>query len=136
MHGLILKKATPHRQAPKSNTPAQRGPRNNLVLIVCAVPIVVVPLLLFPIFKAEAGVDVSGGGRRATPTASEQRPGKSVAGRYFRRACPTIHSPSRPSLPCVYPSHPRNPRFNFLPFGIKEEELSQKIAKEAKVFGL
>jgi hypothetical protein len=32
--------------------PAQRGPRNNLVLIVCAVPIVVVTLLLFLIFKA------------------------------------------------------------------------------------
>jgi hypothetical protein len=32
--------------------PAQRGPRNNLVLIICAVPIVVVTLLLFLIFKA------------------------------------------------------------------------------------
>ena len=27
--------------------PAQRGPRNNLVLIICAIPIVVVTLLLF-----------------------------------------------------------------------------------------
>ncbi len=32
--------------------PAQRGPRNNLVLIVCAVPIVLVTLLLFLLFKA------------------------------------------------------------------------------------
>jgi len=32
--------------------PAQRGPRNNLVLIMCAVPIVVITLLLFLIFKA------------------------------------------------------------------------------------
>jgi hypothetical protein len=32
--------------------PAERGPRNNVVLIVCAVPIVVVTLLLFLIFKA------------------------------------------------------------------------------------
>lgn len=32
--------------------PAQRGPRNNMVLIVCAVPIVVITLLLFLIFKA------------------------------------------------------------------------------------
>jgi uncharacterized membrane protein len=32
--------------------PAERGPRNNLVLIVCAVPIIVVSLLLFLIFKA------------------------------------------------------------------------------------
>lgn len=31
--------------------PAQRGPRNNLVLIVCAVPIVLVTLLLFLLFK-------------------------------------------------------------------------------------
>jgi hypothetical protein len=31
--------------------PAQRGPRNNMVLIVCAVPIVVIALLLFLIFK-------------------------------------------------------------------------------------
>jgi hypothetical protein len=27
--------------------PAQRGPRNNMVLIICAIPIVVVSLLLF-----------------------------------------------------------------------------------------
>jgi len=27
--------------------PAQRGPRNNMVLIICAIPIVVVTLLLF-----------------------------------------------------------------------------------------
>jgi hypothetical protein len=32
--------------------PAERGPRNNVVLIVCAVPIVIVTLLLFLIFKA------------------------------------------------------------------------------------
>ena len=32
--------------------PAQRGPRNNAVLIICAVPIVVVTLLLFLVFKA------------------------------------------------------------------------------------
>lgn len=32
--------------------PAERGPRNNMVLIVCAVPIVVVTLLLFLIFRA------------------------------------------------------------------------------------
>ena len=32
--------------------PARRGPRNNMVLIVCAVPIVVMTLLLFLIFKA------------------------------------------------------------------------------------
>jgi len=32
--------------------PAQRGPRNNMVLIACAVPIVVMTLLLFLIFKA------------------------------------------------------------------------------------
>jgi hypothetical protein len=32
--------------------PAQRGPRNNMVLIICAVPIVVITLLLFLIFKA------------------------------------------------------------------------------------
>ena len=31
--------------------PAQRGPRNNLVLIVCAVPIIVTGLLLFLILK-------------------------------------------------------------------------------------
>ena len=32
--------------------PAERGPRNNMVLIVCAVPIVIVTLLLFLIFNA------------------------------------------------------------------------------------
>lgn len=32
--------------------PAQRGPRNNMVLIICAVPIVVITLLLFLIFRA------------------------------------------------------------------------------------
>ena len=32
--------------------PAQRGPRNNMVLVICAIPIVVVTLLLFLIFKA------------------------------------------------------------------------------------
>ena len=32
--------------------PAEKGPRNNMVLIVCAVPIVVVTLLLFLILKA------------------------------------------------------------------------------------
>jgi len=32
--------------------PAERGPRNNVVLIICAIPIVVVTLLLFLIFKA------------------------------------------------------------------------------------
>jgi hypothetical protein len=32
--------------------PPRRGPRNNLVLIICAVPIVVVTLLLFLIIKA------------------------------------------------------------------------------------
>ena len=32
--------------------PAQRGPRNNMVLIACAVPIVIITLLLFLIFKA------------------------------------------------------------------------------------
>ena len=32
--------------------PAERGPRNNMVLIMCAVPVVVVTLLLFLIFKA------------------------------------------------------------------------------------
>ena len=31
--------------------PKQRGPRNNLVLIICAVPIVVTLLLLFLLFK-------------------------------------------------------------------------------------
>jgi Na+/H+ antiporter NhaD/arsenite permease-like protein len=32
--------------------PPRRGPRNNVVLIICAVPIIVVTLLLFLIFKA------------------------------------------------------------------------------------
>ena len=32
--------------------PPRRGPRNNMVLIICAVPIVVVTLLLFLILKA------------------------------------------------------------------------------------
>jgi hypothetical protein len=32
--------------------PRERGPRNNLVLIICAVPIVVTMLLLFLILKA------------------------------------------------------------------------------------
>lgn len=32
--------------------PAERGPRNNMVLIICAIPIVVVTLLLFLIIKA------------------------------------------------------------------------------------
>lgn len=32
--------------------PARRGPRNNMVLIACAVPIVVMTLLLFLILKA------------------------------------------------------------------------------------
>lgn len=32
--------------------PPRRGPRNNMVLIMCAVPIVVVTLLLFLILKA------------------------------------------------------------------------------------
>jgi len=32
--------------------PAQRGPRNNLVLIICAIPIVVVTLLVFLIINA------------------------------------------------------------------------------------
>jgi len=32
--------------------PAQRGPRNNLVLIICAVPIIVTALLLFLIVNA------------------------------------------------------------------------------------
>lgn len=31
--------------------PAERGPRNNVVLIICAVPIVVTTLLVFLIFK-------------------------------------------------------------------------------------
>lgn len=32
--------------------PAERGPRNNVVLIVCAVPIIVMVLLVFLIIKA------------------------------------------------------------------------------------
>lgn len=32
--------------------PAERGPRNNVVLIICAIPIVVTALLLFLILKA------------------------------------------------------------------------------------
>jgi hypothetical protein len=32
--------------------PTRRGPRNNVVLIICAVPIIVVTLLLFLILKA------------------------------------------------------------------------------------
>ena len=32
--------------------PAERGPRNNMVLMICAIPIVVVSLLLFLIIKA------------------------------------------------------------------------------------
>ena len=32
--------------------PPRRGPRNNVVLIICAVPIIVVTLLLFLILKA------------------------------------------------------------------------------------
>jgi hypothetical protein len=32
--------------------PSERGPRNNMVLIICAVPIVLTTLLLFLIFKA------------------------------------------------------------------------------------
>jgi len=32
--------------------PSERGPRNNLVLIICAVPIIVTTLLLFLILKA------------------------------------------------------------------------------------
>ena len=32
--------------------PPRRGPRNNVVLIICAVPIIVISLLLFLIFKA------------------------------------------------------------------------------------
>jgi hypothetical protein len=31
--------------------PKQRGPRNNVVLIICAVPIVITLLLLFLLFK-------------------------------------------------------------------------------------
>lgn len=32
--------------------PAERGPRNNMVLMICAIPIIVVTLLLFLIFNA------------------------------------------------------------------------------------
>ncbi len=32
--------------------PTERGPRNNILLIICAIPIVVVSLLLFLIFQA------------------------------------------------------------------------------------
>jgi NADH:ubiquinone oxidoreductase subunit 2 (subunit N) len=32
--------------------PAERGPRNNMVLIICAVPIIVIGLLLFLILNA------------------------------------------------------------------------------------
>ena len=32
--------------------PAARGPRNNLVLMICAIPIIVVSILLFLILKA------------------------------------------------------------------------------------
>ena len=32
--------------------PTERGPRNNLVLIICAVPVIVTTLLLFLILKA------------------------------------------------------------------------------------
>ncbi len=32
--------------------PKQRGPRNNVVLIICAVPIVITLLLLFLLFRA------------------------------------------------------------------------------------
>ena len=32
--------------------PTQRGPRNNVVLIICAIPIVIVTLLLFLVIKA------------------------------------------------------------------------------------
>lgn len=32
--------------------PAERGPRNNVVLMICIIPIVVVALLLFLIIKA------------------------------------------------------------------------------------
>src|SRR4051812_49734668 len=32
--------------------PPRRGPRNNVVLIICAVPIIVISLLLFLILKA------------------------------------------------------------------------------------
>lgn len=32
--------------------PAQRGPRNNMALIICAVPVVVMTLLLFLVLQA------------------------------------------------------------------------------------
>ena len=32
--------------------PRQRGPRNNVVLIICAIPIVIIVLLLFLLLKA------------------------------------------------------------------------------------
>ncbi len=32
--------------------PSERGPRNNMVLVICAIPIVVVTLLLFLIINA------------------------------------------------------------------------------------
>jgi hypothetical protein len=32
--------------------PTERGPRNNMVLMICAIPIIVVALLLFLIIKA------------------------------------------------------------------------------------
>jgi hypothetical protein len=32
--------------------PAERGPRNNLVLIICAIPIIVTAVLLFLVLKA------------------------------------------------------------------------------------
>jgi hypothetical protein len=32
--------------------PAERGPRNNLVLMICIIPIIVVSLLLFMILRA------------------------------------------------------------------------------------
>jgi uncharacterized membrane protein len=32
--------------------PAARGPRNNLILMICAIPIIVVSILLFLVLKA------------------------------------------------------------------------------------
>ena len=32
--------------------PAERGPRNNMVLVICAIPIILVTLLLFLILQA------------------------------------------------------------------------------------
>jgi heme/copper-type cytochrome/quinol oxidase subunit 2 len=32
--------------------PVQRGPRNNLVLMMCAIPIIVISILLFLVLKA------------------------------------------------------------------------------------